>query len=112
MPPSCPGIAEHKFRYCTWLLLSTGATCRHQYCISFASFADTDGISGNARIAGLNKDLNLTGLQYNTAVTLFFPPYCLFEVPSNIVLKIIRPSVWLSILLFCWGIGLAFLLTI
>jgi hypothetical protein len=70
---------------------------------------DAVGISGNARIAGLNTDLNLTGLQYNTAVTLFFPPYCLFEVPSNIVLKIIRPSVWLSILLFCWGIDLAFL---
>jgi hypothetical protein len=62
-------------------------------------------ISGNARIAGLTEDLHLTGLQYNTAVTLFFPPYCLFEVPSNIVLKIIRPSLWLSILLFSWGIA-------
>jgi len=59
--------------------------------------------SGNARIAGLTDDLHLAGLQYNTAVTLFFPPYCLFEVPSNIVLKIIRPSLWLSILLFSWG---------
>jgi hypothetical protein len=75
------------------------------------SFTDAIGISGNARIAGLNTDLNLTGLQYNTAVTLFFPPYCLFEVPSNIVLKIIRPSVWLSILLFAWGIYLATFVT-
>jgi len=75
------------------------------------SFTDAIGISGNARIAGLNKDLNLTGLQYNTAVTLFFPPYCLFEVPSNIVLKLIRPSVWLSILLFAWGIYLASFVT-
>lgn len=48
--------------------------------------------SGNARIAGLTTDFHLGGLQYNTAVTLFFPPYCLFEVPSNIVLKIIRLS--------------------
>jgi hypothetical protein len=67
------------------------------------AFIDRSNI-GNARIAGLTKDLNLAGLQYNTAVTLFFPPYCLFEVPSNIVLKIIRPSIWLSILLFSWGI--------
>jgi len=67
------------------------------------AFIDRSNI-GNARIAGLNTDLNLTGLQYNTAVTLFFPPYCLFEVPSNIVLKLIRPSVWLSILLFSWGL--------
>jgi hypothetical protein len=61
-------------------------------------------LSGNARIAGLTKDLYLTGLQYNTAVTLFFPSYCLFEIPSQIVLKMIRPSLWLSILLFSWGI--------
>lgn len=27
-----------------------------------------------------------------------------FEVPSNIVLKIVRPSLWMSILLFSWGI--------
>jgi hypothetical protein len=65
---------------------------------------DMSPASGNARIAGLTEDLHLAGLQYNTAVTLFFPPYCLFEVPSNIVLKIIRPSLWLSILLFSWGI--------
>lgn len=27
-----------------------------------------------------------------------------FEVPSNIVLKLIRPSLWISVLLFSWGI--------
>jgi len=44
------------------------------------------------------------GLMYNTAVTLFFVPYALLEVPSNIVLKILRPSLWMSILLFSWGL--------
>ncbi|CAK7216239.1 hypothetical protein SCUCBS95973_002744 [Sporothrix curviconia] len=59
---------------------------------------------GNAKIAGMATDLKLEGLMYNTALTLFFVPYGLFEVPSNIVLKLIRPSIWISILLFCWGI--------
>jgi len=27
-----------------------------------------------------------------------------FEVPSNIVLKLMRPSVWISVLLFGWGL--------
>ena len=40
---------------------------------------------------------------YNTALTVFFVPYALFEIPSNVVLKILRPSVWISILLFAWG---------
>jgi MFS family permease len=42
-------------------------------------------------------------MQYNTALTLFFVPYGFFEVPSNIVLKLLRPSIWISILMFSWG---------
>ena len=48
------------------------------------------------------KDLDLHGLQYNIALTVFFPPYALLEVPSNIVLKLLRPSIWISVLLFSW----------
>ncbi|KAL1899916.1 hypothetical protein Sste5346_002782 [Sporothrix stenoceras] len=59
---------------------------------------------GNAKIAGMADDLKLEGLMYNTALTLFFVPYGLFEVPSNIVLKLIRPSIWISVLLFSWGL--------
>jgi MFS family permease len=48
-------------------------------------------------------DLNLVGMRYNAALTIFFPPYALLEVPSNIVLKILRPSIWIATLMFCWG---------
>lgn len=27
-----------------------------------------------------------------------------FEVPSNIVLKLMRPSVWIAIIMFAWGL--------
>lgn len=67
------------------------------------AFVDRSNI-GNAKIAGLSKDLKLEGMMYNTAVTMFFISYGLFEVPSNIVLKLIRPSIWLSILMFSWGV--------
>lgn len=50
------------------------------------------------------EDLNLRGLQYNAALTIFFPPYALLEVPSNIVLKILRPSIWIAVLMFSWGL--------
>ncbi|KIW54648.1 hypothetical protein PV05_06996 [Exophiala xenobiotica] len=59
---------------------------------------------GNAKIAGMYDDLELYGMKYNTALTVFFVPYALFEVPSNIVLKIIRPSIWISVLCFAWGL--------
>ena len=31
----------------------------------------------------MNKDLKLTGAQYNLALTVFFFPYAVFEVPSK-----------------------------
>lgn len=65
------------------------------------AFIDRSNI-GNAKIAGMSKDLKLVGLQYNIALTAFFPPYCLLEVPSNIILKLLRPSIWITILLFSW----------
>jgi hypothetical protein len=63
------------------------------------SFVDRANI-GNAKIAGMETDLNLQGMQYNVAVTTFFVSYGLLEVPSNIVLKLMRPSRWIAILLF------------
>ncbi|KAM5347705.1 hypothetical protein ACJ41O_007529 [Fusarium nematophilum] len=43
------------------------------------SFIDRANI-GNAKVAGMNDDLGLTGAQYNMALTVFFFPYALFEV--------------------------------
>ncbi|KAJ5398544.1 hypothetical protein N7465_009033 [Penicillium sp. CMV-2018d] len=60
---------------------------------------------GNAKIEGMVQDLNMTGLQYNTVLSIFFIPYVLFEVPSNVVLKKFkRPSAYLGLLVLTWGI--------
>ncbi|KAH6974271.1 major facilitator superfamily domain-containing protein [Ilyonectria sp. MPI-CAGE-AT-0026] len=66
------------------------------------SFMDRSNI-GNAKVAGMNADLELTGTQYNMALTVFFIPYALFEVPSNVVLNMMPPSRWLMILVIAWG---------
>lgn len=66
------------------------------------AFLDRTNI-GNAKIQGLEAGLNLTGPQYNIALFIFFVPYILFEVPSNILLKKIAPSTWLSSIMFFWG---------
>ncbi|GES62866.1 MFS transporter [Aspergillus terreus] len=60
---------------------------------------------GNAKIEGLLDDLGLDGIQYNIALSIFFIPYVLLEVPSNMLLKTFsRPSIYLGILITCWGI--------
>ncbi|KAI9880282.1 MAG: hypothetical protein M1830_004401 [Pleopsidium flavum] len=59
------------------------------------AFLDRTNIA-NAAVFGLQKDLHLspTGVEYNTALTIFFVPYILFEIPSNIFLKRLSPHVW------------------
>ncbi len=34
------------------------------------------------------------GTKYNTALAIFFVPYILLEIPSNILLKKFNPHVW------------------
>lgn len=50
------------------------------------SFLDRSNVA-NARLEGLTTDLNMTGNQYLTGLTLYFIGYVLFEIPCNIVLK-------------------------
>ncbi|OBT88794.1 hypothetical protein VE02_03145 [Pseudogymnoascus sp. 03VT05] len=68
------------------------------------AFLDRTNI-GNAKIQGLEDGLNLKGSEYNIALFIFFVPYILFEVPSNVLLKKIAPSTWLSSIMFFWGIA-------
>ncbi|QNP97803.1 YALIA101S12e02036g1_1 [Yarrowia lipolytica] len=67
------------------------------------SFLDRGNI-GNANIEGLSTDLGLTGPQYNMCLTVFFFTYSVFEVPSNMMLKRLKPSIWLPAIMVAWGI--------
>lgn len=67
------------------------------------AFLDRTNIA-NASIFGLQEDLRLGGTEYNTALTIFFVPYIIFEIPSNILLKKLKPHVWLSGCMFLFGL--------
>lgn len=66
------------------------------------AFLDRTNIA-NASVFGLQKDLNLKAHEYNNCLTIFFVPYILFEIPSNILLKKLKPHVWLSACMFLFG---------
>ncbi|KAF8165361.1 MFS general substrate transporter [Crassisporium funariophilum] len=68
-----------------------------------ANFIDRSNI-GNARIAGLEKDANLHGNQFNTALAVFYVTYLVVELPSNMVLKKMKANRWIPLLVFLWGI--------
>ncbi|KAF7376511.1 hypothetical protein MSAN_00067100 [Mycena sanguinolenta] len=73
-----------------------------------SSFLDRGALKtwniGNARLQGLETQLNLTGNKFNIALTMYFIPYCIFECPANMVLKRFLPSRWLPGLTVLWGV--------
>ncbi|OLN97497.1 putative transporter C1683.12-like protein 2, partial [Colletotrichum chlorophyti] len=74
------------------------------------SYMDRTNI-GNARIAGMDRDLDLDSSRYSVALVVFFVGYVVFEVPSNMILTRIRPSIYLPSIMCAWGavtIGMAF----
>ncbi|KAI9674400.1 MAG: hypothetical protein M1817_001738 [Caeruleum heppii] len=72
------------------------------------SFLDRTNI-GNAKIAGLPEDLGMTGPQYNACLTIFFVSYSVFEPLTNILLKRLRPRIFLPIIMILWGICMTFM---
>ncbi|PGH19645.1 hypothetical protein AJ80_03800 [Polytolypa hystricis UAMH7299] len=67
------------------------------------SFLDRTNI-GNAKIVGLEEDLGMTGNDYNISLIIFFVSYSVFEPLTNVLLKRFRPSVFIPVIMFFWGI--------
>lgn len=66
-------------------------------------FLDRTNI-GNARLFSLEEDLGLKGDQFQIAVSILFVTYVLVEVPSNLLIKRLRPSRWIGFITFGWGV--------
>ncbi|KAI1333208.1 MFS general substrate transporter [Xylariaceae sp. FL0255] len=69
------------------------------------AFLDRTNI-GNAKVAGLTKDLHLSTGQYNLALSIFFISYSVFEPLTNVLLKRLRPSIFIPIIMFFWGVSM------
>ncbi|KAF7550399.1 hypothetical protein G7Z17_g5738 [Cylindrodendrum hubeiense] len=67
------------------------------------SFLDRVNI-GNARLYGLEEDLGLSSQQFQVSVSILFVTYLLFEVPSNLVLKLFTPRRWIAFIAAAWGL--------
>ncbi|KAJ5675404.1 hypothetical protein N7462_008301 [Penicillium macrosclerotiorum] len=65
------------------------------------SFLDRTNI-GNAKIDGLSQDLDMTADQYNATLTIFFVSYSVFEPLTNILLKRLRPSIFIPCIMLAW----------
>ncbi|KAH6695060.1 major facilitator superfamily domain-containing protein [Plectosphaerella plurivora] len=61
-----------------------------------------------ARLNTFNEDLNLKDGDYQTAVAILTVGYMLAQLPSNMLITFIRPSVYLPVAAFIWsGVSIA-----
>ena len=60
----------------------------------------------------MNGELRLSHAVYGLGVGLFFLTYCVCEIPSNLLLHKYGASVWITRIMFSWGVcavGMAFI---
>ncbi|KAL0940260.1 major facilitator superfamily transporter [Colletotrichum truncatum] len=68
----------------------------------FLNYLDRNALP-QARLNTLEEDLNLKGVEYNTAISILFVGYLLMQVPSNMFLTRTRPSIYMSICMIGWA---------
>ena len=66
----------------------------------------TSLLVANARIEGLEKSLHMPSNGFNTAIWIFYIPFVLIEIPSNMIMTMprVRPNIFLGCNMFILGI--------
>ncbi|KAH7904472.1 major facilitator superfamily domain-containing protein [Hygrophoropsis aurantiaca] len=59
----------------------------------------------SARLKGLEADLGLTDVQYDTVVAILYASYCPAQIPSNMILNYVsRPTLYIGTCVILWGL--------
>ncbi|KAI9035866.1 putative MFS transporter [Aspergillus affinis] len=69
----------------------------------FLNFLDRNAMV-NGKLNSLSSDLKLEGTQYNTCVSILFVGYLLGQVPSNMLLNRVKPSLFMGGFMTAWAI--------
>lgn len=67
------------------------------------NFLDRSNLA-QARQGTLERDLGMAGTDFNLATSIFFVAYLLMQLPSNMLITRVRPSLYLSASMTLWGV--------
>ncbi|PPQ87485.1 hypothetical protein CVT25_008221 [Psilocybe cyanescens] len=94
----CLRLEKSVIRKVDWRMLPLLGT------LSALSLVDRSNL-GLARIVGMDHDLHLrVGARYSIVSCIYFVPYILLELPSNISLRKLGAINWLAFLVVSWGL--------
>src|SRR5258707_13906442 len=79
---------------------------RHIIPFLFALFVANylDRVNVSFAALQMNRDLAFSGTAYGTGAGLFFLGYCLFQLPSNLLLQRIGAPRWIGALTIAWAL--------
>ena len=88
------GLRKAALRFVPILLLAYVFNYLDRTCIGFAALT-------------MNRDIGLSATQFGFGAGLFFAGYCLFEIPSNMMLYRVGARRWIARIMVTWGIASA-----
>jgi MFS transporter, ACS family, tartrate transporter len=68
-------------------------------------FCYLDRINISFAALQMNHAIGLTAAAYGLSSTAFYLGYCLFEVPSNVILEKVGARIWIARIMITWGIA-------
>ena len=68
-------------------------------------FCYLDRINVSFAALQMNADIGLTAAAYGLSSTAFYLGYCLFEVPSNVILEKLGARIWIARIMITWGLA-------
>lgn len=68
------------------------------------SYLDRINVS-NARLAGLQHDLNMSDTIWNVGISTFYVGYLIGQLPGNMLLTKTNPRYFLPSVMFLWSAG-------
>src|ERR1700739_2738932 len=68
-------------------------------------FCYLDRINISFAALQMNASIGLTAAAYGLSSTAFYLGYCIFEVPSNVILEKVGARIWIARIMITWGIA-------
>ena len=94
--PPCEPLSEPTLKRVTRRLVGFAFLC---YVVAYI-----DRVNISFAATELQRDLGLTASQYGIGAGLFFLGYCLFEIPSNLILERVGARIWMARIMVVWGL--------
>ncbi len=63
-----------------------------------------DRVNVSFAASALQRDLGLSSTEFGVGAGLFFLGYCLFEIPSNLIMERVGARLWIARIMIGWGL--------